>query len=804
MKFSRRNEQIISKEAERNIMQAVHCSPLLARLLISRGNDTPEKALFFLNNTALTDPFEFQDMQKSVDLILNAIEKQDKIVVYGDYDCDGICASALLVSTLQQMNANVDVYIPDRESEGYGLHVESIHKIALSAKLLITVDCGISANKEIQLAKELGLTVILTDHHMPPEELPNADAIVCAKVQGPALAEHLCGCGIAFKLASALGADVQKTLPIAAIATVGDIVPLIGENRSIVKLGLSMINKNMPVFLSAIIQQAQLHADELTSTQIAFTIVPRINAAGRMGDAMAAYNLLMEKDEQRACLLAKKLCEYNTKRQMLEGEIMQEAQAQIEASPLGTSRAVYAFGEGWHPGVIGIVASRLSEHFHMPAIVATLDEKDRYVASLRSIPGINIFNGLKQCESLFVRYGGHAQAGGFTLEKQNKQKFIDEFENYLRNHYQSEDFVSSFEYDDVLEVNDISVDLIHQLHRLEPFGFGNPSPNFLLENVIIRSKREFGKTATHIKYTISDAVATGQAVLYRAPSSECITLKSVYRLLGHLYVDTFRDREEGMLKISAYEPMSKAKFWEENLFENIGVFIRNIQQSCSKEHHIVPCQNVDTKAVIDWIESDPFGTLLIANTRNAVREFLAAFHRQSKLNVPIFDYFNVAYQKLPESQNSQNSLLVAPRYPIENAQHYTRWIFLDTPINLQTSANHMKIYRCGNSASVEELAASFLISRERMARIYRSSVFHTKFSWDSIDMFCAHIASETEESTAVVCAIFTLFLSCGFFQIKTINDRTYVDVCNHTEKVELCQTPIYLALSKVASGGDCA
>ncbi|MBE5781480.1 MAG: single-stranded-DNA-specific exonuclease RecJ, partial [Clostridiales bacterium] len=427
MRLKCKNEHVNQRDAAM-LMDALSLSPMAAQLLLQRGIDTVDAARSFLYDETLCDPFAFTQMADAVKVIKDAIGQQKHIVVYGDYDCDGISACAILVHRLTVMGADVSPYIPSRSFEGYGLNLSAMEVISKDAGLVITVDCGIGSMSEIAYLREKGIDVVLTDHHTPGDVLPNANALLNPKVQAPRGLENLCGCGMAYTLARALGAGDDDYIAICAMATIGDIVPLIGENRIIVKRGLRAMNENRPVFLKALMEEARLSYDTLGATQVAYMLVPRINAAGRMDDAMVAYHLLQTGDAAKAAEYARTLCAYNVKRQSMEEEILKEALAALKKHPPRDRRAVYAFGRGWHQGVVGIVASRLTEQFQMPAVVGSIDESGSLTASLRSVGNVNIHTALTACEDLFSRYGGHAQAGGFTMESDKIETFIERFE----------------------------------------------------------------------------------------------------------------------------------------------------------------------------------------------------------------------------------------------------------------------------------------------------------------------------------------------------------------------------------------
>lgn len=475
----------------------------LSALLRARGVDTEEKADRFLNPSLkdLHDPYRMEGMETAVKLIRRAIAAGDRIMIFGDYDADGVCATSILLETLTELGAQVSFRLPSRQKDGYGLNENAVREISEKAKLLITVDCGISNRAEVTLAKELGMTVIVTDHHQLPEELPEADAVLNPLI-GNYPCPFLCGAGVALKICQALQgtAGLEKRLDLAAIATVADIVPLMDENRVIVREGLERIRRTGRPGLKALLECSGT-AGSLQADALAFRLGPRLNAAGRLGDASLAVRLLLTGIPEKAADTAGKIEEMNRQRQNMEREITAAAMAQITESPsFGEDRILIAAGEGWNPGLIGLAAGKICEKFYRPAIVLSLPEDGGpAVGSCRSIPGVNIFELLRDCEDLLVRFGGHAQAAGLTVVRENIPALRERMNRILREKIDKAVFVRTLDYDMEVPFRNWTEETLAELDLLEPTGYGNPAPVFMLSGAQVQSIRRVGRDLSHLQ-----------------------------------------------------------------------------------------------------------------------------------------------------------------------------------------------------------------------------------------------------------------------------------------------------------------
>ena len=499
-----RNE---AKEAVAEISRALNIEEITARLLYGRGYRTVKEAGAFINleTELFYDPFLMKDADKACERISEALEKKEKIIVYGDYDVDGVTSVSMLYLYLQENGGDVGYYIPNRAGEGYGVNKIALKKLAdEGAKLFITVDTGITAVEEVEYAGELGCDVIVTDHHECHAELPSAVAVVNPKRADCRYPfKELSGVGVAFKLVSALEYTLRKKsgrstdgfiefvcrkyIDLAAIGTIADVMPLCDENRLIVSMGLSQINRNPRYGVRALIDASDggrlKQRKKATSSLIGFTVAPRINAAGRIASATLAVELFLTSSDARADEIAAELCEINRNRQYEENKIIEQIKNAIEKEmKLGNEPVIVLDDENWHHGVIGIVSSRITESYNRPSILISFDG-DIGKGSGRSIKGMNLVEALSYCEDLLIKYGGHELAAGLSIERGKLPEFKKRINEYAKTHLSEEDFVSYVDIDCELYPNEATLKLADELGHLEPFGVSNPVPVFAMKGL---------------------------------------------------------------------------------------------------------------------------------------------------------------------------------------------------------------------------------------------------------------------------------------------------------------------------------
>ncbi|NMA68775.1 MAG: single-stranded-DNA-specific exonuclease RecJ [Desulfitobacterium sp.] len=492
----------------RTIAKRLGISPVISDILWQRGLKE-EEIIEFLRPSLLDcpSPFDFKDMAKAVERLVEARQKGEKVLIYGDYDVDGVTSTALLFKVLRDLGIQAITYIPNRMDEGYGLHKEAISKAhQAQVKVIITVDCGITAVEEVDYAKTLGIDIILTDHHEPPEVIPQAMAILNPKMADSGYPfRELAGVGVALKLAQAL-IETQESeeenphtlleiIDLAALGTIADLVPLVGENRVIVAHGLKRMEKTIHLGLATLLEECGLANKPLTARQIAFMVAPRINAAGRMDSPRAGLELLITGDEARAKELARLLSKENTQRQATEKEILAEAIDMLEQEPL--PRVIVLSAENWHHGVIGIVASRLVERYYRPVFLIA-EEEDIGKGSARGIAGYHVLNELRSHEELMENLGGHSQAAGFSLKK-DKISILREALNKSAEKYPESLYYEPVRIEKCISLEELNSDLMEEIEYLAPFGFGNPNPVFAGIKYPLFQADTVGKDQDHLK-----------------------------------------------------------------------------------------------------------------------------------------------------------------------------------------------------------------------------------------------------------------------------------------------------------------
>ena len=495
----------------KEISEKYNLNKLLSTILVNRNITQEEEVRLFLKPTRgdFHNPFLMQDMEKAVERILIAIEKKEKVTIYGDYDVDGITSITVLKSFLQERGLEVGTYIPNRLEEGYGLNKKSIETIAeQGCQLMITVDCGISAIEEINHANALGIETIVTDHHEAGIELPKALAVIDNKRKDSKYPfRELAGVGVVFKLIQAIGMKLNlpeesylKYLDIVCIGTISDIVPLVNENRVIAKLGLMLIKQTKNIGLKSILQSSGYH--KIDSNTISFGVAPRINACGRMGKADQALKLFLSKNINEVTELTKGLNEYNRVRQETEKQIFESAIKQIEEEHLYQNNSIIVGGENWHHGVIGIVSSKITEMYFKPSILLSFEEDGIGKGSGRSIPGFDLHDALMKCNDTIEKFGGHSMAVGITIRKEKFKDFTKEFEEIAKQAKVSE-IVPIIKIDAKIDLNEINKEMVESLKELEPFGEGNKMPIFAFKNLKIDSIRALSE-GKHLKLTLKD------------------------------------------------------------------------------------------------------------------------------------------------------------------------------------------------------------------------------------------------------------------------------------------------------------
>ena len=517
--------QVLSAKAQTDL-QAF--PPILRQLLYNRGyaDDASARAFLRAEPRGNTSPFQMIGMQAAVGRLLDALDHQEQIVIYGDYDVDGVTATVLLVQTLQALGIKAHGYIPHRFDEGYGLNNEALSTLKQDGvSLVITVDCGIRSLDEAAHAREIGLDLIISDHHQPSDSIPPAFAVINPKQPGDEYPDKdLAGVGIAYKIAQALLERYKQTgqltdfktdilLDLVALGTVADLAPLVGENRTLVRKGLQCIRNTTRQGLFALANVAELQIAKTTATNIGFVLGPRLNAAGRLDSALAAFDLLSTPDLMKAGQLAQQLELQNHSRQDITRKIQAQAEEMTLAGDPGAF-ILFAVSPDFNSGVVGLAASRLVETYYRPAIVGQQGEETTR-CSCRSIPEFHITEALDKCADLLVRHGGHAAAAGFTVKNENLLELQQRLRTLAKDQLSQSDLRPVLSADMVVPLSDMNSDVLKNMDYLQPTGYGNPEPVFVSRDIQVKASRTVGVDAKHLKLTLSDGNVTFDAIGFR-------------------------------------------------------------------------------------------------------------------------------------------------------------------------------------------------------------------------------------------------------------------------------------------------
>ncbi|NOY86839.1 MAG: single-stranded-DNA-specific exonuclease RecJ [Deltaproteobacteria bacterium] len=555
-----------SQDTERagELAEALDTIPLVGQILLNRGLGNRDDALQFLNSHLgdLTDPFLINDMDRAVERIITALQNDEKILIYGDYDVDGVTATSLLLLFLRDLGFSAYYYIPNRVHEGYGINVESIrrfHREGIS--LIITVDCGISSVKEISLAKSLGLGVVVTDHHEPPAELPDADALINSLLENRSFPyKFLSGVGMAFYLLAGIRKGLRENgffkdrpepalldyLDLVAVGTIADIVPLTGLNRILVRAGLEQINIKPRLGIRTLLSVCGIPLGQVDSTAVAYRLAPKINAAGRLSDASAGVRLLTTESAPDAERLAGYLDIENVERQRIEARIFNEAVDKITSMGLDDGRrSIVLYSPDWHPGVVGIVASRLMEKYYRPTVLLCMED-GICKGSARGIPSFHLYQGLTSCKDLLMEYGGHKYAAGIRMAEDKIDLFQERFEQVVRDTVPDEGFIPVMTLDAAATLADMNLREVEKFQALSPFGAGNPEPVILFSDVRIVNPRIVG--GSHLSFVVSQNGNSIEAIAFRQ-AHELDSLGESMDLAVVPEVQTWRGTEKVKLRV---------------------------------------------------------------------------------------------------------------------------------------------------------------------------------------------------------------------------------------------------------------
>ena len=561
------------KETAKFLAEECNIDPLAALIAYERGfSDPADLEQFISDEINLSDPYEYKDIETAAEVILESVHNGEKIAVYGDYDCDGITSTALLYDCLKRMDASVETYLPNRFTDGYGMSISGVDRLAeKDVCLIVTVDNGISCAEEIAYAKSKGIKVVVTDHHIPPDTLPDAEAVVDPfRADCPSSYKTVCGVTVAFQLACVLNEQApEQLLPryadLLAIGTVADVMPLTEDNRTFVRYGIEKIKQSPRMGISALLNVAGIDRQTLSAGKISFGIVPRLNAAGRMGSAERALELLLATDIKTALSLANELDDENNRRKQIEQDILKKAVKTIEENHLQYQRVIVVSGKEWHSGILGIVASRIMERYGKPTIVFS-EEGDEAKGSGRSFSGFSLYDAISSCQSVLVAFGGHELAAGLQIKTDCIKEFSDKINQYAR----SFDFpFRSLHLDLKLNPAALSVDTAAALSVLEPFGNENPTPLFGIFGCMLENITAVGN-GKHLRLTFRKTDSRFQAMLFSVSSDTFpFSVGDCLDLAVTLSINVFEGNENLSVQIKELRPSG---FSEETVFAEYAAF----------------------------------------------------------------------------------------------------------------------------------------------------------------------------------------------------------------------------------------
>ncbi len=670
MKFKKVSNVQYNKEQISDIATKFDISPDVAEVLLQRGYSKDEDIEKFLHPSLddMHDPYLFNDMDKVVERIHKALENNESILIFGDYDVDGITSSYILLDYFRSVGNNANTFLPNRYSDGYGLTHDAVNFVIDEYKpnLIITVDCGISGYEEVAYIKSKGIDVIVTDHHDCPEVLPDC-LVIDAKIPNQRYPfRELCGAGVALKLVEALSNKdtMKKYLPICAVATVSDIVPLVDENRAIVKFGLDVPLKAFPDGIAVLCRELKL-GNRITSQDISFKIAPKLNASGRMGDANHSLKLYLERDRNKIKELISKLLQYNTERQDLCNIVYVDCINQLKKVNLAGKKAIVMYNDNWNIGILGIVAARLTDEFKRPTFLLG-KEGDYYKGSSRSIDGINVHSVLSQMEDILTSYGGHVMAAGMSVHQDKIEEFKQRIENIIATDYSDEYFEPFYEYDLDIDASQISVERLKQLSVLEPYGCQNSVPSFRLtfEKTTVTPMRS---NPSHL------TIQTPKANLLAFNSGQYfnqLSQSGVKECIAELWVDVFRGVESCKGIVKHMQICSAPNVGEERVG---GEYIKQLSMRADGEaSNYTTYFKHELGALLDKEQGRLYGTLVIANTLKSYKDFCEQY--AEKHNILCFEYLNLT------QSCGYNTVCLCPA--LKNDYHnFSRIILLDSVLD---------------------------------------------------------------------------------------------------------------------------
>lgn len=780
------------------LIKTCHVSPLVAELLCRRGHDTFDQANIFLHPTEeqLLSPEIFENMEEALDCLYAAKAMEDIICVYGDYDVDGTSATAILLDYFHRSGFRVRGYIPSRHEEGYGLNREAITRLAEEGvNVIVTVDCGITALDEIRYAQELGLEVIVTDHHQRLEELPE-----CAAILNPQVSIYpnkaLCGAGVALKLVQAMGGKeaASQYYDIAALATVSDIVDLTGENRAIVALGLQQIHQGKGHDgLKALMEVNNLDEKTLDAQDFAFYLGPCLNAAGRLANAKLALQLLISNEADESKKIARKLSKINTERKEIEATMYRQVIDKIESGDIDllNQPAILLQDDTWNAGLIGIVAARLMRAYYKPVFLFAGDS-DYWVGSGRSIKGIHLFQMLQPFAECFERYGGHAMAAGLSIKKDQYDDFCLQFQEHLNQEIPKETFIPIMNYDVDANMDQLTMKTYKELQQLAPFGTGNDQPIFYLKNLQAESAHTMGQDKTHLKMQKNniDFVAFNQAHYLLKVQKEEIDI------LATLGVNTWKGKTSLQVMVRAISPKVPANveaYIDEERWRFAYAFYQQLtlNKSDMVADQVEITQDEAREMIRQRFGSNPQGTLVVCNTPQTAESTLKWLQTENLLpNIDIL-------WGLITDIRAYNCVLLAPLFKetsyVQTKIHYDSIFWMDGAISLGHSLDYVQaneIWRV--HALVDEFQQEIAISREDLIPIYQAmrALSLKKQVFLDEESYYEAIAQYLPASRYLICASRFIFEQLELISIEEGAEWT-AKIVSNAEKKDLEESTVF-------------
>nr|WP_255807404.1 single-stranded-DNA-specific exonuclease RecJ [Cohnella mopanensis] len=735
-------------------------SRIVAGVLAGRGWTSTDSASAFLHPEvdALHDPFMMKGMSAAVERIAQAVREGEHIRVYGDYDADGVTSTALMSRLLTELGASFDTYIPHRSREGYGLNIGAIDKAAeAGVKLLLTVDNGISAVEQIAYAAQRGIDVVVTDHHEPPEKLPEAIALVNPKQQDcPYPFKGLCGAGVVFKLAHAmLGRPMMEYADLAAIGTIADLMPLTGENRIIARLGLDLMRRQPTAGIRALAKVSGCKPEELSSGRIGFSLAPRLNAGGRLEHADSALMLLRATSEEEAEPLALELDRLNGERQALVDKTFSEADELWQgkcAADEGKARNVIVLAEeGWNAGIAGLVASKLVERYYRPAIVLAVDaDTGLCKGSARSIEGFDLFAALTENAGLMEHYGGHQAAAGMTISREKIDQLADRLHDLAEQWLNAEDWQPKRRVDLSIALSDVTLEAVEQLASLEPFGNGNPTPRIVIRDVSIRESRTMGKEDKHLRLTVQQANQAVEAVAFGLGAQrERLAPGTQIDLLGELSINEWNGNRKVQVMLQDYRSdrlLLKDRRKDRDVWNELG------------------------KLLMDQTAGIAIGCGSIELNKMAMSKF-------GHLGIPIGLYSDAAVDKVAamQSASATNSInewrhLIALGLPKSDQEVRTLkdWLAPERGLECVTVFSDVELQHAGSAKT------ALFPDRKQFGEVYAAC--RSKGAWlDSPDGFLLETASRTGWPLSTVRMMHEVFIELGFISADGASRKFVTD-----------------------------